>query len=145
MFKIRFSPVILLVIGVCLFSFPTDIQANTKKLSGIDRYAASAEIVSDGWEEAIHAILVYGEDFADALSSVPLTKKYGHGPQNAPILLTQSNYIPDATLKLIKELNVRYITIIGGPGVISSSIEAQLQAMGIETDRLSVRINMQRT
>lgn len=137
MFKIRFSPVILLVIGVCLFSLPTDIQANTKKLSGIDRYAASAEIVSDGWEEAIHAILVYGEDFADALSSVPLTKKYGHGPQNAPILLTQSNYLPDATLKLIKELNVRYITIIGGPGVISSSIEAQLQAMGIETDRLS--------
>ncbi|MCB8815325.1 cell wall-binding repeat-containing protein [Desulfosporosinus shakirovi] len=137
MFKIRFSPVILLVIGVFLFSFPTDIQANTKNLSGIDRYAASAEIISDVWEEAIHAILVYGEDFPDALSAVPLTQKYGRGPQNAPILLTQSNYIPAETLKLIKDLNVKYITIIGGPGVISSSVEAQLQAMGIETDRLS--------
>lgn len=133
----NFRPLILLVVGVILFSFPTNAQANTKILSGIDRYASSAEIVSDAWEESSHAILVSGENFVDALSAVPLTKKYCFWNQNVPILLTQRNYIPKDTLDVIKKLHVSGITVIGGTGVISASVENQLNSLGVITSRLS--------
>nr|WP_309446439.1 cell wall-binding repeat-containing protein [Desulfosporosinus nitroreducens] len=82
-------------------------------------------------------MLVYGEDFSDALSAVPLTKKYCSGPQNAAILLTERDYIPKDTLDVIRKLHVNDITIIGGTGVISLSVENQLNALGINTNRLS--------
>ncbi|MCO1600174.1 hypothetical protein M8E35_02225 [Desulfosporosinus nitroreducens] len=68
---------------------------------------------------------------------MPLTKKYCSGPQNAAILLTERDYIPKDTLDVIRKLHVNDITIIGGTGVISLSVENQLNALGINTNRLS--------
>ncbi|WP_309446453.1 cell wall-binding repeat-containing protein [Desulfosporosinus nitroreducens] len=86
----------------------------------------------DGWKQSNYAILAYGENFPDALTAAPLAKKY-----NAPILLTETNSIPTDTLNVIQQLKVSEIFIIGGTGVISSSVENQLTSLGVKTTRLS--------
>lgn len=131
MFNKKFSLLILFTI-IILFFNSTNVQASTKRLSGNDRYSTSASIALDGWKRSNYAILVSGEDFPDALSAAPLAKKY-----NAPILLTETNSIPTDTLNVIQQLKVSKIIIIGGTGVVSSSIENRLNELGIYTTRVS--------
>ncbi|MDR3599057.1 MAG: cell wall-binding repeat-containing protein [Desulfosporosinus sp.] len=129
MFIKKFS--LLIIVGTILFFMPNNVQATTEKLSGIDRYATSAAIALDGWKQSNYAILTSGDNFPDALTVSPLAKKY-----NAPILLTETNSIPTDTLSVIQQLKVTDIIIIGGIGVISSSVENQLSSLGIKTTRL---------
>ncbi len=93
----KFHLMLVFLITTILFSITIDVQAATKKISGINRYATSAQIALDGWNRTYYAILVSGNNFPDALSAVPLTKKYF----NAPILLTETNSIPTDTLNTI--------------------------------------------
>lgn len=131
MFDKKFASLILLTV-IILFFNSTNVQASTKRLSGNDRYATSASIALDGWKRSNYAVLVSGEDFPDTLSAAPLAKKY-----NAPILLTETNSIPTDTLNVIQQLKVSEIIIIGGTGVVSSSIENKLKELGIYTTRVS--------
>lgn len=123
----------VLLIGTIAFFSSNNVLALNRRISGIDRYATSAAIASDGWEESIIAILVSGENFPDALVAAPLAKRCF----NAPILLTETNSIPADTLNVIKQLQVTEVIIIGGTGVISSSVENQLTSLGIKTTRIS--------
>lgn len=107
-------------------SFPT-----TKRLSGTDRYMTSLKVAQDGWSSSYYAILACGEDYPDALSSVPLAKKY-----DAPILLTHKNYIDSSVLQELKSLNVGKVFIIGGTGSISNNILNQVDSSGIQTERI---------
>lgn len=107
-------------------SFPT-----TKRLAGSDRYTTAVKAAQDGWSSSYYAVLAYGENYADALSAVPLAKKY-----DAPILLTYTNSIPANVMDEFKSLNVGKVFIIGGTAVVSSNVEAQLNSQGIQVERL---------
>lgn len=102
----------------------------TKRLWGNDRYQTCSQIVNEGWQSSEYAVLVNGENFPDALSASVLAKKY-----NAPILLTQKNNLDSNTQDQLKRLSVKKVLIVGGPGVISSVVQGNLESMGIEVQR----------
>ena len=74
---------IVIIFTLSIFS-STTAQASTitKRLAGVNRYGTSAAVSTEGWQKSDYAILASGQDFPDAISATPLTKKY-----NAPILL----------------------------------------------------------
>lgn len=103
----------------------------TKRLAGTDRYQTSLKVAQDGWSSSYYAILASGEDYPDALSSVPLSKKY-----DAPILLTHKTYVDSYVLDEMKSLNVGKVFIIGGTGSVSDNVVNQLKALEIQTERI---------
>lgn len=126
----------VLLILIITFSFSTPTLANSSptitRLAGEDRYATASSIAMQGRQQSDYAILTYGENFPDALSAVPLAKKY-----NAPILLTNNNSLPNSTKQSLIDLKVKNVFIVGGIGVIFPSIETELTSMGITVKRIS--------
>ena len=121
------------VILVSMLSFTSSVYASsTSRLAGETRYDTAASIAQDGWQQSDSAILAYGENYPDALSAAPLATKY-----NAPILLTSVNNLPGITKQSLTDLQVKTVYIIGGTGVIPSSIESELQSMGIKSTRIA--------
>lgn len=107
-------------------------SAQTKRLAGDDRYITAIEISKAGWNEAQNVILATGEDFPDALSAAPLSKQL-----NAPILLTVKSSLNDKLVEKLERLKADKVYIIGGIGVVSTNIEAQLEAMGKTVIRIA--------
>jgi len=106
--------------------------STTKRLAGETKYDTSASIVQDGWQQSDYALLAFGENYPDALSAVPLAKKY-----DAPILLTSGNSLPSATKKTLISLQVKNVFIIGGTAVIPPAIDAELQGLKINVTRVA--------
>ncbi|WPC39935.1 cell wall-binding repeat-containing protein [Clostridium sp. JS66] len=107
-------------------------KAVLNRLAGNDRYSTAAEISKYGCsDQSKYAVLASGNSFPDALSAAPLAKKY-----NAPILLTDKDKMPEATVSELKRLQVKSVYIVGGTGVISSNIENELSKIGISYVRL---------
>lgn len=115
-------------------SFPTALFADISptRLAGSDRYSTASAIAMQGWTKSDYAVIVYGANFPDALSSTPLAKKY-----DAPILLTTTNSLPTTTKQTLVNLKVKNVFIVGGTGIISTKVEAELESMGITTTRIS--------
>lgn len=89
-----------------------------KRISGKDRYETSRKI-ADEFKNYENIIIVSGENFADALSSAPLGKKY-----NAPIILTKSNKIDDSSKNILKK--AKKVILVGGETSISKNIEKEI-------------------
>lgn len=126
----------LVVLACFLFVFfgtslKVSANASTQRLGGADRYETSVKISQNNWDKSDCVILTSGEDFPDALSAAPLSKKY-----NAPILLTTRNSISSNVLQEIKRLGAKNAFIIGGTGVISENINKQLDSLNISYTRI---------
>jgi len=107
------------------------INANALELdyiAGKTRYETATIIAEEINYDTL--ILVNGQALADGLSASGLS-----GTFNAPILLTEKDFLPDATLEKIKTANKIYL--VGGDGVISTKVENQLKSMGKIVVRLS--------
>ncbi|MEY7998785.1 cell wall-binding repeat-containing protein [Clostridium sp. Mt-5] len=89
---------------------------------GNDRYKTSMEILNSGWETSKNLVLASGEDYPDALCSVPLAKKL-----SAPVLLTTKSEISNEVINKIIQLKVENLFIIGGEGSISKNVEDTLK------------------
>ena len=139
--KNTFPLMILFLIAALIGTFFTGpflgkVRAATNitnsRISGNDRYETAAKISQAGWTTTSqYAIIATGEDFPDALCAAPLAKKY-----DAPILLTQEDALPAETIDAIKQLKVKNIFVIGGTGVISTTVENKINSMGIKMTRL---------
>ena len=70
-------------------------------------------------------------EYADALAGVPLAAKL-----NAPILLTNTDALPDETIAEIDRLKVKNAVILGGTGAVSENVEKALKGKGITTKRV---------
>ncbi|SHJ54946.1 hypothetical protein SAMN02745248_00364 [Hathewaya proteolytica DSM 3090] len=108
-----------------------ELQKKAMRINGTDRYETASNISSQVWQQADTAIICYGENYADALSAISLSKKY-----DAPILLTKTEKLDDSTKKALENLKVRNAIIIGGEGVVSSEVEKSLTSMGLSTERI---------
>ncbi|TLS38475.1 cell wall-binding repeat-containing protein [Pseudalkalibacillus caeni] len=104
-----------------------------KRIAGKDRFEVAVNISKRGWaNRADTVILANYLAFADALTSGPMAYKL-----NAPILLTHSDHITDATLREIERLSPGKVVLVGGTGSISAGIETELKNLGInEVQRL---------
>lgn len=80
---------------------------------------------------SVKAILVGEGGWPDALSATGLA-----GLLDCPILFSQSSQMPACTMNELTRLNVKDIIVIGGPNVVSDSVLAQLEEMGILWSRV---------
>lgn len=128
-----------LLVAIAATATPLKVHAATQinRVSGKDRYETAAKIASSGWTNSSVAILATGLDYPDALCATPLAKKYN----NAPILLVQKDSLDQTGTTMIadelKSLGVTQAIIVGGTGVISAKVEAQLDNMKITHIRLA--------
>ncbi|WML33092.1 cell wall-binding repeat-containing protein [Clostridium sp. OS1-26] len=125
---IMFSVVSLMVLAMS--NIKVSAQGTSNRLWGTDRYETSSQICSNGWTKSEYAVIASGENFPDALGAASLAKKY-----NAPILLTEKNGLNENTSNQLAKLGVKHAFIVGGPGVVSSTVESQIKSKGIAVDR----------
>ena len=69
---------------------------------------------------------------ADALAAGPLA--YG---QQWPVLLTARDALPDVTRSALDDLGVRHVVVVGGTGVVSDAVVADLQRGGRTVERVA--------
>lgn len=123
-------------ISVPVYHFSTyalmvDTHQVPQRLAGTDRFMTAVAVADAGWPSgATDVVLTNGYSFPDALAGVPLAFKL-----NAPILLTESGSLPDATWAEIQKLKAKNVTILGGEGAVSAQIESTLNANGLSVTR----------
>ena len=70
------------------------------------------------------AIVASGENPVDALAASTLT-----GKKEAPILLTNRNKIPKSIKKIIEDMDIGKITIVGGESSITDNVMDDMEDM----------------
>ncbi|MBH0161714.1 cell wall-binding repeat-containing protein [Fictibacillus sp. 26RED30] len=107
--------------------------ASSTRLSGSDRFEVAVNVSKMGWTSGTsNVVLANYNAFADALSAGPLAYKL-----NAPILLTHPKNLTAVSKIEIERLKSKKVTIIGGTGSVSSTVESQLKNMGLSVERIS--------
>jgi putative cell wall-binding protein len=101
-----------------------------KRVGGSDRFQTARriaqEIVGTGSAEA--AVIARADDFADALAASGLSGKAAQDTgKPVPVLLTETNAIPSATLNALSNLGVHTVYIVGGTQAVSQAVENQLR------------------
>uniref|UniRef100_UPI000483069A cell wall-binding repeat-containing protein n=1 Tax=Clostridium lundense TaxID=319475 RepID=UPI000483069A len=104
-------------IAISLFTMTSVLATNSSmiyaknaksRIYGKDRIETSIEISRAGWKDGSQTVVIaQGYNYADALCSAPLAKKY-----NAPIILTSQSGLSDNTVNEIKRLKVKNVYII---------------------------------
>lgn len=103
------------------------------RFAGSGRYDTAKTISAEGMaSKAKTVVLAYGLSYADALAGVAYAAKL-----NAPILLTNTDTIPDETLGEIKRLGAKKVIILGGEGAVSSKAEQVLKKSKLTTERIA--------
>jgi len=103
-----------------------DTAADTNTQAAI---AWSSNTFAD--DAAPTVLLARDDDFADSLTSGSL-----QGLLEAPLLLTNSQVLSPDTMAEIQRLGPEFVLIMGGNEAVSPAVEQQLNAMGIDTDRV---------
>ena len=85
-----------------------------ERISGRSRYETALAIAKRSFNDNENVVLASGQVFADSLSAVSLTKKH-----NAPIILTQSDYLTENAKKY---LNGKNVFIVGGEKTVVNDI-----------------------
>jgi len=103
------------------------------RVGGETRYQTSAAVSSSIFDSgAREAYIAAGEDFADALSAAAAA-----GAADAPVLLTRGSTLPAEIVDELVRLSPDRIVIVGGPGVVSEEVRAQLTTYAGDVVRLS--------
>ena len=100
------------------------MQISVVRLSGTDRYETSANIAKYAYKDFDEAIIASGENPVDALAASTLT-----GKKEAPILLTNRNKIPKSIKKIIEDMDIGKITIVGGENSITDDVMDDMEDM----------------
>ncbi|MEL5992042.1 cell wall-binding repeat-containing protein [Microbacterium phosphatis] len=126
---IRLKPKRIVVVGgtgavnAGVYALLAKIQPNIRRDAGADRYATSRIVNQRAFGAgAPVAYVATGQDFPDALSASAAA-----GAAGAPVVLVDGtrSAADSATAKLIGALKPKEIRIAGGPGAVSSGIQAQ--------------------
>lgn len=107
------------------------LTADTTRIYGADRIATAVKISQAGWEGASTVLLARADDFPDSLVSVPLSKRL-----DAPILLTYPQEMDQNVLQEIKRLGANHVILLGGEGVMGSTITSSLNQAGLQWERI---------
>lgn len=97
--------------------------ATVVRAAGSDRYATSVELAE--YLEGAHGIVQHGAaiatgtDYADALTASNLWE---------PVLLVRPGAVPASVATFLEGRDITWIDIVGGTGVVHSSVENSLQA-----------------
>lgn len=111
-------------------------NVETRRLAGATRYETAVAISRATFPSGVRydAVLARGDIFPDALAGTYLAGLYNGG---GPLLLTQPDRLPPATVAELDRLDIQRIFILGSPDAISTSVEDELRRRGHEVDRVS--------
>lgn len=109
----------------------SDELVNVDRIYGQNRFKNAVEISKKGWTTAPKVFLANGNKFADSLTGSPLAAL-----NNAPILLTRDDTLPEVTLNELRRLNTKDVVILGGELSISKNIEKALAQHGFTVSRI---------
>lgn len=92
------------------------------RLAGADRFATAAAISAEFAGPVDVVFVATGTNFPDALATVPASL-------GAPVLLTNRDVLPAATLNELIRLQPSLIVVVGGTGVISDAVANALASV----------------
>ncbi len=104
---------------------------NITRIGGADRYYTSAMVASAIGSPLKKAVIATGENFSDALAISSYAAK-----NRIPILLVQKYSIPYKIKEQLRKLSITNTIIVGGTGVVSSSVENWLRSNGYSPVRI---------
>lgn len=97
-------------------------EYDVERIGGADRFETAADIAAYLYEkeklESDQAVVAYGRDFPDALAVSSWAAHKG-----VPVLLTETDNLPEATAKALEDLEIAKTVITGETGVISTKVE----------------------
>ena len=97
-------------------------ESSISRIAGSNRFETAALISRSQFEpEPASVYVAVGSNFPDALAGGAAA-----AIRDAPVLLTDSDSLPASTALELSRLRPREIVILGGTGVISPAVEAQL-------------------
>jgi putative cell wall-binding protein len=128
---------IVIVGGTGVVSEPLEEHLRTCTSGGLSRFAgpdryATAAAIADNWDTAATVFLATGLNYPDAIAAGPVA-----GLSGSPVLLTHPEWLPSATNTALTRLQPERVVIVGGPSVVSASIESTLRARFPEVIRLA--------
>jgi putative cell wall-binding protein len=88
---------------------------------GSDRFGTAAAVSKGAFPSASTVYVAYGFDFPDALGAAAAA-----GAGDGPVLLVASDSVPSATRRELVRLDPSQIVVVGGTGVISDAVVAEL-------------------
>ncbi|WP_171016684.1 cell wall-binding repeat-containing protein [Pseudalkalibacillus caeni] len=92
-----------------------------QRIGGKDRYQVAANIIRDLNLAPTKSFVATGLSFADALTGSVLAAN-----QQASLLLTRPDSLPEATKDIIQEKQIKEFTILGGTGSVKTSVGLEL-------------------
>lgn len=93
--------------------------ADTRRVSGADRFTSAVAVSKDGFTAAAHAFIVNGTNFPDGLVATPLA-----GRTNSPVFLSSGDCVARAVLTELDRLKVGKLTLIGGTTALNANVAA---------------------
>ena len=104
-------------------SVRTQLQAyssNVVRLGGVDRYDTAVKIAQTFFSTSTgdHLFVATGQNFPDALAA---------GPGGLPVILTKQPSLTPGALNAIASLDPSLVHVLGGPGIISDFVMAQIR------------------
>ena len=114
--------VVLLIVG--LLPSPANAQATAARIDGGNRYDTAAAIAAQdhpGGSDVV--VLARADDYADALASAPLARRFG-----APVLVTDTGSLNGETRASIASLDPEQVIVFGGTAAISQTVVDQVRS-----------------
>lgn len=105
---------------------------NVKRIDGVNRYHTAMNIAESAFTKCDRAVLVSGNNFADALSA-------GNLADHAPIFLAEKDAISQGTVNTIYALGIKEVVIIGGEKSVPKSVEERLKKENFKVIRIAGR------
>lgn len=103
-----------------------------QRLWGSDRYETAVQVALETNLTPAVIYLATGEDYADAMSIIPIAAK-----EKGILLLASKRGLDPATKAALVNYHAQNVIILGGTGAVTSAVEAELNGMGITTQRIS--------
>ncbi len=107
--------------------------ANVDRIGGSDRFATAVRVSEAAFAGPVPVVfLANGLDYPDALSAAPVAAALG-----GPLLLTLPRTLPDLVVNELRRLAPETVVLVGSEAVVGAEVEAQVQALGLTTDRVA--------
>ncbi len=98
--------------------------ATVTRIAGLDRYETASMISAANFASGVSAVYIAtGQNYPDALAGGPAAAKNG-----SPVLLVQTDAIPQSTADELHRLSPTNIFVLGGPTTVSTGVEGDLAA-----------------